>query len=132
MFPRAWKLFFGLQYLKPLIRIRDPGRKILIRDPGCEKFGSGIRDNHPGSATCYFCLMMEGFRSGSVQIMIDPDLGGPKTYGSGSTTLLLVLCYNYGYNSILVYYSTTYASALLIQFGLGRRNSSFSLKVLRF
>jgi len=37
----------------------------------------------------YFCLMKEG--SGSVQLMMDPDPGGPKTYrfhGSGSTTLL--------------------------------------------
>jgi hypothetical protein len=33
--------------------------------------------------------MMEGSgsRSGSIQIMIDPDPGGPKTYGSGTTTL---------------------------------------------
>jgi hypothetical protein len=29
-------------YLNSLMRIRDPGRK---------KFGSGIRDKHPGSAT---------------------------------------------------------------------------------
>jgi hypothetical protein len=28
------KQFFGLKYLNPLM---------LIRDPGCEKFGSGIR-----------------------------------------------------------------------------------------
>jgi hypothetical protein len=27
-------------------------------------------------------------RSGSVQVMRDPDPGGPKSYGSGSTTLL--------------------------------------------
>ncbi len=30
--------------------------------------------------------MMEGF--GSVQIIMDPDPGGPKSSGSGSTTLL--------------------------------------------
>jgi hypothetical protein len=42
----------------------------------------------------YFCLMMEGSVSGSVQIWMDPDPGGPITYGSycfgsgsGSTTL---------------------------------------------
>ncbi len=32
-----------------------------------------------------FCLLMEGFGSGFVQIMTDPDPGGPKK--SGSTTL---------------------------------------------
>jgi hypothetical protein len=30
--------------------------------------------------------MMEG--SGAIQIIPDPDPGGPKTYGSGSTALL--------------------------------------------
>ncbi len=38
----------------------------------------------------YFCLMMEGAGSGSVQVKMDPDPGGLKTYGpygSGSTTL---------------------------------------------
>jgi hypothetical protein len=30
---------------------------------------------------------MEGSGFGSVQIMTDPDQGGPKTYGSGSITL---------------------------------------------
>ncbi len=34
--------FLGLKYLNSLIRIRDRGWK---------KFGSGIRDKHPGSAT---------------------------------------------------------------------------------
>jgi hypothetical protein len=33
-------LFFGLIYLNSLLRIRDPGWK---------KFGSGIRNKHPGS-----------------------------------------------------------------------------------
>jgi hypothetical protein len=33
--------FFGLKYLNSLIQIRDPEWK---------KFGSGIRDKHPGSA----------------------------------------------------------------------------------
>jgi hypothetical protein len=33
---------FGLKYLNSLMRIRDPGWK---------KFGSGIRDKHPGFAT---------------------------------------------------------------------------------
>jgi hypothetical protein len=32
------------------IRIRDPGI-FLILDPGWQKFGSGVRDEHPGSAT---------------------------------------------------------------------------------
>ncbi len=36
-----------------------------------------------------FCLLMEGFGSGSVQIITDQDLRGLKTYGSGSTTLVI-------------------------------------------
>jgi hypothetical protein len=32
------------------IRIRDPGI-FLTLDPGSKKFGSEIRDKHPGSAT---------------------------------------------------------------------------------
>jgi hypothetical protein len=45
--PRSYFLelrnqYFGLKYLKSLMRIRDPGWK---------KFGSGIRDKHPGFAT---------------------------------------------------------------------------------
>ncbi len=39
----------------------------------------------------FFCMIMEGSgsrsRSGSVQIMSDPDPGGLKVYGSGSTEL---------------------------------------------
>ncbi len=41
-FRKLKKLFFGLKYLNPLIRIRDPG---------LEKVGSGIRDKHSWSAT---------------------------------------------------------------------------------
>ncbi len=37
------KLFFGLKYLNSMMRIRDP-----------EKFGSGIRDKHPGSVTLQY------------------------------------------------------------------------------
>jgi hypothetical protein len=33
----------------------------------------------------FFYLLMEEHGSGAVQIMTDPDPGGPKTYGSGST-----------------------------------------------
>ncbi len=36
------KTIFGLKYLNSLMRLRDPGWK---------KFGSGIQDQHPGSAT---------------------------------------------------------------------------------
>jgi hypothetical protein len=36
------KKFLGLKYLNSLVRIRDPG---------WEKFGSGIRNKHLGSAT---------------------------------------------------------------------------------
>jgi hypothetical protein len=39
------KPFFGLNYLNSLMRIRDPGWK---------KFGSVIRDKHPGSATLIY------------------------------------------------------------------------------
>jgi hypothetical protein len=38
-------------------------------------------------------LMMEGSRSG--QIMTDQDPGGPKTYGSGTTTLVKSLIYHH-------------------------------------
>jgi hypothetical protein len=30
-----------------------------IRDPGRKKFGFGIRDKHPGSATLLFLLLMQ-------------------------------------------------------------------------
>jgi hypothetical protein len=48
------KTIFGLKYLNSLMRIRHSGsgmEKIQIRDPGWKKFGSGIRDKHPGSTT---------------------------------------------------------------------------------
>jgi hypothetical protein len=35
--------------------------------------------------------MMEGSGSGSVQLMVDPDQEGSKTYGTGSTTLSSIL-----------------------------------------
>jgi hypothetical protein len=38
----------------------------------------------------FFCLIMEG--SGSIQITTDPDPEGPRTYGSGSTSLVLRVC----------------------------------------
>jgi hypothetical protein len=41
---------FVLRYLNSLMRIWDPGsrmEKIRIRDPGCQKFGSGIRIPDP-------------------------------------------------------------------------------------
>jgi hypothetical protein len=44
-----------------------------------------------------FCLLMEGSEagSGSVQIITDPDPGGPKTYGSsGSGTLQVGLYFS--------------------------------------
>jgi hypothetical protein len=87
------------------MRIRDPGKKNSdseseIRDPGCEKFGSGIRDEHPGSATMLFLL-----DDGRIQIRIREVQ--KHTDGSGSTRLLLVLYCNYGYCCILVCYSTT-------------------------
>jgi hypothetical protein len=50
-------IFFGLKYLNSLMRDgknSDPGsgmERILIRDAGWKKLGSGIRDKHPGSAT---------------------------------------------------------------------------------
>jgi hypothetical protein len=47
---------FGLKYLNPLMRIRDPGWKKFrsgIRGPGWKEVGSGIRDKHPGSATLH-------------------------------------------------------------------------------
>jgi hypothetical protein len=41
------KNYFGLKCLNSLMWIRDPKNS----DPGWKKFGSGIRDKHPGSAT---------------------------------------------------------------------------------
>jgi hypothetical protein len=45
---------FWLKYLNSLMRIRDSGWK---------KFGSGIRDNHPGSATLEYCPTIYGTTS---------------------------------------------------------------------
>jgi len=41
----------------------------------------------PKSSSSLFCWRMDGSGSRSEQIMMDPDPGGPKTIGSGSTTL---------------------------------------------
>ena len=41
-FRKLKKIFFGLKYLNPLIRIRDPGLEIVV---------SGIRDKHSWSPT---------------------------------------------------------------------------------
>jgi hypothetical protein len=44
--------FFGVKIHK--FFDEDPGsgmETVRIRDPGCKKVGSGIRDKHPGSAT---------------------------------------------------------------------------------
>jgi hypothetical protein len=40
IFPRAWKEFFWVKILQ-----------VFDADPGWKKIGSGIRDQHPGSAT---------------------------------------------------------------------------------
>jgi hypothetical protein len=44
---------FWVKKLKFFDADPDPGI-FLIRDPGWEKFGYGIRDKHPGSATLIF------------------------------------------------------------------------------
>jgi hypothetical protein len=52
MFPRAYTKLFGLKILK--LFDADPGPEIFFTlDPesGMKKFGSGIQDKHPGSAT---------------------------------------------------------------------------------
>ncbi len=49
---------------------------VWIRDPEWKKFGSGIRDKHPGSATLVFSIIKEG--SGSVQITTVPEPRDPK------------------------------------------------------
>jgi|688.fasta_scaffold235933_3 hypothetical protein len=41
----------------------------------------------------YFCLIIEESGSDPYLVQIDPDPGGPKTYGSGSATLLISLFY---------------------------------------
>jgi hypothetical protein len=41
-------------------------------DPGCKKFGSGIRDKHPGSATLLFSHFFEHFLVQSTAIAMSP------------------------------------------------------------
>jgi len=56
IFPRPLKQFFGL--LKFFDANLGSGmEKIRIRDPGWKKFGSRIRDKHPGSATLVVCAV---------------------------------------------------------------------------
>jgi hypothetical protein len=58
------EIIFGVKNLK--FFDADPGCGIeKISDPGWKKFGSGIRDKHPGSATL---LINFGFGSGSALI----------------------------------------------------------------
>ncbi len=45
----------------------------------------------------YFCLIMEGAGSGSVQITMDPDPEGSKTYGSGSRSIKLDATMTYSF-----------------------------------
>jgi hypothetical protein len=61
IFLRAWKLFLELKILKFFYADPDPGFGIFLTlNPGWENsdLGSGIRDNHTGSATlkntCFF------------------------------------------------------------------------------
>jgi hypothetical protein len=52
VFPRSLVTIFWVKILK--FFFADPGsgmEKNLIRDPGWKKFGSGILDKHPGSAS---------------------------------------------------------------------------------
>ncbi len=43
---------FGVKILKFIDTDPDPGSRIYLSlDPGLKKFGSGIQDKHPGSAT---------------------------------------------------------------------------------
>jgi hypothetical protein len=48
------KTIFWVKYLNSLREIRDLGWK--NSDPGWKKFGSRIRDKHPGSATLKYVL----------------------------------------------------------------------------
>jgi hypothetical protein len=52
---------FWVKILKLFDADADPLSGIFLTlDPGWEKFGSGIRDKHPGSATvqhCYFDIL---------------------------------------------------------------------------
>jgi hypothetical protein len=80
------------------------------QDPGCPKtyettltsFFKKSQNSRNQGFSYYFCLMIEGSGYGSVHhtngdldtdpyfilMVSDPDPGGPKTYGSGSATLL--------------------------------------------
>jgi hypothetical protein len=54
MFPSAWKQVFRLKIVKFFDADSDLGSAIFLTlDPGSgmEKFGSGVRDKNPGSAT---------------------------------------------------------------------------------
>jgi hypothetical protein len=54
IFSRAEKQFFGLKILNFFDADPDPGSGIFLTQDagsGIEKFSSGIRDKHPGSAT---------------------------------------------------------------------------------
>jgi hypothetical protein len=55
-----------LKYFNSFDADPDPGsgmEKIRIRDPGWKKFGSGIRDKHPGSATLVPIFLSFSFES---------------------------------------------------------------------
>ncbi len=65
IFSWIYKRFFGFKILKFLMRIRnlfypDADQELFYPGPGMEKFGSGILDKHPGSATLLLSL---GIRS---------------------------------------------------------------------
>ncbi len=60
IFPRAWKPFFWAKILK--FFDGSGMEKNRIRDPGWKKFGSGIRDKHPGSATLFFNKYFQSHR----------------------------------------------------------------------
>jgi hypothetical protein len=72
------EIFFGLQYLKSLMWIRDPGKK--NSDPESEI--RDVKNLVPDPQQCFFCLMMEGSRSGSdrsknIRIRIHNTASGP-------------------------------------------------------
>ncbi len=63
IFPRAWKQVFGFKILKFFNADPNQGFRIFLTlDPesGMEKFGSGIRDKHPRSATLAELLKYTG------------------------------------------------------------------------
>jgi hypothetical protein len=56
-----------------LIRIRDPD--IVYAGSGMKKFGTGIRDKHPGSATLAATSLSDPVRTGRIDLApSDPDL----------------------------------------------------------